>query len=178
MTYAKPTHRYKVPTVHPQPLAPLEEAPCSSVLYSLNNYNPLVPSPEVVPSPFIHGFSKTRHIIPAAFPRIYSPILPTEYPDAPPNESKEERKARTRLIGQRIVDKKRALERGDLDLRTTSPVLFLELDRFARTEERRGSEGGEEGLTLFLAHANGFHKEVSTVDRWAQFMILISRGRV
>jgi hypothetical protein len=164
-TYKQPSQKLQIPSVHPRPLAPIQPAPFNSVFYSLNNFNPSVPSPQAVPRPFTTGFARTRHIVPAAFPRTHHTIRLDDYPEAPPDETNEERKARMTLVGKELVAKKRSLENntGELEL-DTSPVFLLEVDRYARTniQPQVRDERSSPGLTLFLAHANGFHKEVSS----------------
>jgi hypothetical protein len=147
----------------PTPFAPKRDTP------------PLLPPPqrrcpnhlpirEMVPPP--DGYSSSRHIIPAAYPRVFkestgglsrSSAPYTAHP-ARKGETPDERKKRN-------LDEAKACVRARLDASPSEDeggMLWVAGERWIR-DRKEGQEGGE-GLTLVVSAANGFTKEVSSIS--------------
>lgn len=138
---------------------------------------PLLPPPEplhwpVLPSParqaaFSESYTLSTHIIPAAYPRV-SPDFPPPERITDPNISKDERK---RIITQRaeelLVHKLKQVthRKAGTPLEGGQKILWNCINRYYRKDLK---EGEARGLTLFFAHANGFHKEVGFVSSITQ----------
>ncbi len=139
-----------------QPLAPTDHSEQVSSIRLL----PLRSPPEALRYPalpcpprhhcFTNSYTVTTHLIPAAFPRS-SPLVPL--PPLPAYETKDERAARVqRYTGELLSLQARHVPDHSGEQQT---VLWSVLNRYVRK-----SVGGAKGLTLFLLHANGLHKEV------------------
>jgi hypothetical protein len=139
-----PEHTLPWVSVQPRPLLPILEAPQPSIL-------PDLPSPSRKPA-FDAPYNLTTHLIPATLPR--------GYPDAP--------------LLQNSPANASQVQRRDIAIRNCQTILEQE-DQQARNEPGKGSRkplwnclnryvqkdtAGRPRLTLFLAHANGFPKEV------------------
>ncbi|KAG8933343.1 hypothetical protein FRC02_012095 [Tulasnella sp. 418] len=150
-SYAPPTKLLQVPTIHPRPLDPLEPLPSSYTLPKT--------SKEATSCDFTLSYVRTTHIIPAAYPRMTSLLLEKDHAAAPPNESKEERKRRINVLAEKFLRKRVAIAKGTgkNELADQSPVLFNSVHRYARKDSESVDPNG---VTLILAHANGFNKEV------------------
>ena len=146
-----PSKPPKVPSIHPRKLIPIHPYP-TPLTY------PELPSRR--PSHFSYAYSLTTHIIPAAYPRVVPDVLLT-LPDLPDSiADKEERKRvndeRTHNI---LTLRKDYLQKGagvGCQPGSKKP-LWNCINRIVRKDL---GEGRGRGLTLFFAHANGFHKEV------------------
>jgi hypothetical protein len=91
------------------------------------------------------------HLYPSAFPRSPSSPLPrSSYSDVP-GETKEQR--HEHLLHE-LWRQNCSLVEGKLAQSANPPVLWNVINRFVRNDK------GIEGITLFLAHANGFYKEI------------------
>ncbi|KAG9000945.1 hypothetical protein FRB90_011707, partial [Tulasnella sp. 427] len=149
--YPKPDSKLTVPNVHPRKLRPINP-PKSSTTINL----PETWIRGTQKAPFADGkFTRSTHVIPAATPRDLSfGISEEELP-----MDKETRKARVTEISQALLLKKQALERGEAvsglvtDEDEAAPRLVNVLDRYVSTSPvpKNGT-----GITLVLAHANGF----------------------
>ncbi|KAF9517112.1 hypothetical protein BS47DRAFT_1314716 [Hydnum rufescens UP504] len=157
------------PNYPPFPTRRFRDLP--TVLPSFNSY-PVLPSPPR-PLDFVPGYNVTTHIIPASYPR-HSFLEPRRYPQLkpvpfipPPPEAKRERQAwatdtATKLRGKRATLLQLRTENRDSEVlndppQSPVPVLWNVVNRYARIgapKEKRGI-----GITVVIAHANGFHKE-------------------
>ena len=123
---------------------------------------PALPSRPYYPPP--KGWDKESKVLPAAYPRTYDAStgsleresMSTKY-TGEGEESKEERTTRLgKAALEFIANKFKAMEAGH------SPGqkgLWLACERWTRKEKKEGVQG----VTLVVAHANGFTKEVSWV---------------
>ncbi|KAI0058358.1 hypothetical protein BV25DRAFT_1286064 [Artomyces pyxidatus] len=113
---------------------------------------PALPSP-TRESSFGDSYVLSTHIVPACQLRTthYVPL-----PVIPDEETKDERKARVELTTHELFELKGLQERGELEIVGSEKVLWSVLNRYVYKDagRRRGK-----GLTLFMAHANGMHKE-------------------
>lgn len=152
--YPKPDAALAVPTIHPLILQPINP-PAS--------HKPKNPSEAWIRGnqavPFADsGFTRSTHVIPAATPRVLTFGLSEE--ELPPD--KEARQKRVAELSEALLSKKQALERGEavqglVEDGKDAPVLFNVLDRYVCTSPKplKGN-----GITLVLAHANGFPRRV------------------
>ena len=137
--------------IKPRALAPLREPPLfSSIL-------PQLPCPIRNPS-FNSSYKLTTHLYPSAYPHAPSSPLPrASYADIP-GETKPARIARQKALLQELWLRNHT-EATNGGRRNSEPeVLWNVVNRFVRKDI--GEKHKKGGLTLFLAHANGFHKEV------------------
>lgn len=151
-SYPPPHNLPKPEPISPLPLLPIEPAELDgpSTLPSL--------LPDVADYNTLPGFTYSKHLIPACKMRT----VPTQYdmPRADPAllASKERRKAEMERVAR---DMKKVVVSdewwGETKGYKPAVPLFNSLARFRRNG--RGT-GGQPGLTLFFAHANGFNKEV------------------
>lgn len=135
-------------SVNPRPLQPLQKHPEPSFLPSL-------PSPPRQPA-FSNLYSLSTHIIPAAYPRVSPDVpLPERVPDT--GIDSEERK---RMYSQKSADMMDARRRQGTgkSAEGSRKLLWNCLNRYVKKDLGIG----QNGLTLFFAHANGFPKEVSS----------------
>jgi hypothetical protein len=144
-SFDPPTKLLPWPSLNPRPFAPLQRHPEPSIL-------PTLPSPPRPPA-FSHLYTLSTHIIPAAYPRVTPDVPePGRVPDT--GIGKEER---SRIGNQRvaeILDAKCKQSNGG-PIEGSRKLLWNCINRYARNDMN-----GQKGLTLFLAHANGFPKEV------------------
>lgn len=157
--YPKPDAALAVPTIHPLILQPINP-PAS--------HKPKNPSEAWIRGnqavPFADsGFTRSTHVIPAATPRVLTFGLSEE--ELPPD--KEARQKRVAELSEALLSKKQALERGEavqglVEDGKDAPVLFNVLDRYVCTSPKplKGN-----GITLVLAHANGFPRRI-----WEPFL--------
>jgi len=136
----------------PLPLRPPPTSKCPNTL------------PARGPTPSPQGFSSSRHIIPAAFPRTYRestgtlersshPYTKTKIPREK-GESKEERGKRNLSEAREcVIARFNATPTKEDD--QTGSSLWIAGERWIREGGRK-----EGGLTLVLSAANGFTKEV------------------
>ncbi|KAH8097014.1 Alpha/Beta hydrolase protein [Cristinia sonorae] len=98
----------------------------------------------------------TTHLVPAASPRT-TPLVPVPtIPQFTPGKDKAERKAQIDALSKELSDAKTKQWKGELKgLGKDETKLWCCLNRYVRTKQT-----GSQGVTLFFAHANGFHKEI------------------
>ena len=143
-----PPGPFDLPTCNPQPLPALELPP------------DITPPPLSLPrqrkSLLDPWYTLSTHAVPAAFPRIV--------PDVPVPHVPSERGASKDAYEQAahdIIDLKARQWRGELsDLPPSRKPLWVCVNRYTRRGLPEWGTGG--GVTLFVAHGIGFHKEVST----------------
>ncbi|KAG8915901.1 hypothetical protein FRC00_007804 [Tulasnella sp. 408] len=164
--YPKPETKLSVPTIHPRKLEPIKPpASRKSVLVAEarvldNRVAPFADS----------GFIRSTHVIPAATPRVLSFELSEEGLPA----DKEARKRRVEELSRALLSKKQALERGEevpgmvAGDDKKAPMLFNVLDRYVRASHTplKGK-----GLTVVLAHANGFPRRI-----WEPFLMTLLKS--
>ncbi|KAG8913089.1 hypothetical protein FRC00_003083, partial [Tulasnella sp. 408] len=164
--YPKPETMLSVPTIHPRKLEPIKPpASRKSVLVAEARVldNRVVPFAD-------SGFIRSTHVIPAATPRVLSFELSEEGLPA----DKEARKRRVEELSRALLSKKQALERGEevpgmvAGDDKKAPILFNVLDRYVRASQTplRGK-----GLTVVLAHANGFPRRI-----WEPFLMTLLKN--
>lgn len=121
--------------------------------------HPPLPSPQRQPV-FEAPFTLSTHLIPAAYLRT---TKPTPVPAPPPlNTTKEER---NRILEKTLQTISAAQSRSTIVTDGYPKVLWNCLNRYVKqVKSSSNSElnGTGSGITLFLAHANGFPKEVGT----------------
>ncbi|KAJ7940400.1 Alpha/beta hydrolase family-domain-containing protein [Mycena leptocephala] len=124
------------------PLLPIYPPPASA----LPNPLPSVPSPRSFPD---SRYIATSHVVPAAHLRSTPLAKSPPPPPAPATASKAERRARN-------AERKAWVEAQQTQCGRYERVLWNTVNRYAR----KASTGDRTGVTLFLAHANGFPKEI------------------
>lgn len=138
-----------------RPLAPLQD-PRFPFPFSL----PQLPSPIRNPS-FNLSYALTTHLYPSAYPHAPSSPLPrASYADIP-GETKAARAARQKALLDELWSQSHTGATNDGRKNPESEVLWNVVNRFVRRD--LGEKNENRGFTLFLAHANGFHKEVCDV---------------
>lgn len=134
-----------------RPLQPLQPPPTEYPL-------PPLPSSHRNPA-FSSSYTLTTHLYPSAYPHAHSAHLPrSTYADRP-HESKEERRERQKALLSDLQ-----LHGASVAYEPSPDVFWNVINRITRHDA--GKHRG--GVTLFLAHANGFPKEVC-------FMAFITR---
>ncbi len=148
LTYPPP-EPYTLPTCHPRPLKPLETPP-------RDLKPPQIPVPPRK-SLLDDWYNLSTHIVPAAYPRT-TPFIPLPpLPQWIPN--KDEFKAAVRRTVDELNAAKVAQWNGELDhLGPNRKPMWHCINRYVRKGFR--ADGARKGVTLFMAHANGFPKEV------------------
>ena len=130
-------------SIPPRPFLPIQ--PCPTIAHF-----PPLPSP---PRQTIHAaYTLTTHLVPAAFPRSI-PDIPL--PEIPPH-SAPNRQAQITLLTTELVEMRARFAQGELRGGHSRKPLWNCVNRQVRTDKRHVTRPG---LTLFLAHANGFPKE-------------------
>ncbi|KAG8995007.1 hypothetical protein FRB94_009510 [Tulasnella sp. JGI-2019a] len=108
-------------------------------------------------------YTRTTHIVPSASPRTLAKGALANL-NVPPGEDAAARKIRVQKIGVEILEKKKMHERGEkiagVNEMAVQPQLFNVLDRYTLSDSLSQKESGRTGLTLFLAHANGFLRRI------------------
>ncbi|EGO01092.1 hypothetical protein SERLA73DRAFT_72062 [Serpula lacrymans var. lacrymans S7.3] len=135
-------------TLSPEPFYPLHEHPASLA------YPQLPSSPR--PPAFHDLYTLSTHIIPAAYPRVVPdipiPEAPSQYTD------KEERKRHVQRLGGEIAERQELFGRGQLPGEPSRKVLWNCINRYVKNTH--STDNKSKGVTLLLAHANGFPKEI------------------
>lgn len=149
-------------SVYPRPLRPIISYPNLDEIQT-----PVLPSP---PRPAVfhtttYGvYRLSTHLIPAAFPRLVPDIPLPEIPSYIPGGSPSERHHKMDVLVKQVLETQHAYE-GGVGEKPSERLLWNCVNRYVRSSGRSTTNGA--GVTLFLAHANGFHKEVSGVSfRW------------
>ncbi|KAL4071778.1 Alpha/beta hydrolase family-domain-containing protein [Scleroderma citrinum] len=134
------------PIATPRLFLPIQPHPTISHL-------PHLPTPSRQPR--IHAaYALTTHLIPAAFPRsvpdIPLPVIPphSTSPTAP------DRQAQVASLARQLEERQASFVQGKLCNSHSQRPLWNCVNRYARTDNRG------HGISLFLAHANGFFKEI------------------
>lgn len=153
-SYPKPTRPTPLyDSINPRPLHPLRPPPT----------NPRIPTLPAHIENFrrdalnlLPGFVLSTHVFPAAAPRTKCG------PEHTPNFSKEREK---RIKEASVTAKRLSRLRCDwlpavYEYKAGEEPLWLSVNRFYRPGGFRVAPG-RKALTLWLLHANGFHKEVS-----------------
>lgn len=156
LSYPKPEKRLNLRSIQPRPLEPLNSRPS--------------PNTEVIseawirdhpPVKFLSKWTRSTHIVPAAAPRTFTRGIKETFEDG---ESKEQRKAKVARISDALIKKKVEHELGQplegVVPPSEQPQLINVLDRYSVDSEESG-----DGITLFVAHANGFPRRVSKVEK-------------
>ena len=160
MSIASPYPRPNPPafrSVHPRALVRSQSPPLVCPL-------PALPSP-----PRKHSFSfpghgdwaLSTHIIPAAFPRTVPYVAPSFAPRPPANDKPALARWARETADEVVrlhVEKQDEASVNPSSGGATEP-LWCVVNRYVKTSTKAGGEGK---VTLFLAHANSFPKEVST----------------
>jgi hypothetical protein len=102
---------------------------------------------------FNDSYTVSTHLVPAACPRLTPDIPLPAAPEFSTNAS--ERKRNFRQAETEILKLHELFVQGKLSGEGSEKILWNCVNRYARKATAR-----ENGLTLFLAHANGFPKEV------------------
>ncbi|KAF8523020.1 Alpha/beta hydrolase family-domain-containing protein [Gautieria morchelliformis] len=135
--------------VNPRPLAPSQEPSFPSPL-------PQLPSPIRDPN-FNSSYTLTTHLYPSAYPHAPSSPFPRALYAEDPGETNESRIARQKALLHELWLKNGARVNNVGRKDPESQILWNVVNRFVR--RNLGKAPGREGLTLFLAHPNGLHKE-------------------
>ncbi|KAF9238990.1 hypothetical protein BU15DRAFT_74955 [Melanogaster broomeanus] len=123
---------------------------------------PSPPRPPVFHTTHAGTYLRSTHLIPAAFPRLVPDIPLPEIPQYTPGRSAAERLKELEALTREVVEKQHKFMRG-----------MLGGDHSVKTN----ISGNAGGITLFLAHANGFPKEIwetmlrSLLDSPAGYMV-------
>ncbi|KAL0946116.1 hypothetical protein HGRIS_012381 [Hohenbuehelia grisea] len=144
-----------------RPLIPVYPPPAD-----LLHPKPALPTPSRSPSVVHLGstqFSVSTHLVPAAHLRSVPQDIPIPPPPGPEVTDKRARRAAFDKIRVRLADIRRdvATERTHSGFPN---VLWACVNRYVPVRSGAGGSGSRsgangKGLTLFFAHANGFHKE-------------------
>ncbi|THH27684.1 hypothetical protein EUX98_g6505 [Antrodiella citrinella] len=102
----------------------------------------------------------TTHLVPAAYRRT-TPLVPVPViPSFAPGKDKEQRKAELDALARELDEMKNKQAKGELEqLGRDETLLWCCVNRYVRKRDGKGG-AGQQGLTLFFAHANGFPKEI------------------
>lgn len=155
-------------SLHPRPLRPIRPHPSLDTIQA-----PALPTP-LRPSVFhtnTHGvYQLSTHLVPAAYPRLTPdiplPVIPAYIPGGSPSE----RRTKMDMVVKEAQATQDAYAEGRLGGNPSEKLLWNCVNRYVRTSARSvvtttttttASDGAGTGITLFLAHANGFHKEAS-----------------
>ena len=145
-------------SVHPRPLRSIRPHPALDSVEP-----PVLPSP---PRPPIfhtttHGvYRLSTHLVPAAYPRLAPDIPLPKVPAYTPDESPAKRHDKVDTLVKQVIQTQNAYEDGRLGPTPSETLLWNCVNRYVRTSGPPKSLTGAR-VTLFLAHANGFHKEAS-----------------
>ncbi|KAH7911504.1 Alpha/beta hydrolase family-domain-containing protein [Hygrophoropsis aurantiaca] len=135
-------------TVHPRPFLDFAEHPGALKYPNL----PSKPRAER----FYGPFAVSTHIIPAAYPRMVPQIPLPQIPKFSPNA--QERKQNINRLAEEIQVRQHMFGQGKLPGQPSEAMLWNCVNRYFRTDYPPLEE--HTGITLFLAHANGFPKEI------------------
>ncbi|KAJ4001956.1 hypothetical protein F5050DRAFT_1000936 [Lentinula boryana] len=156
-----------IPLVYPRPTAEVDGPPnlpnldYTGLPVALSS---VYPPPDPLPKPSLPSgqrkpiwadddripYTLTTHIVPAAYFREDEDIVLPNTPSADGSMTKEERKVCIQRADLKLREIRRKYE--DEGRRPQHKALWLCLNRYVRKHTKGG-------LTLFFAHANGFHKE-------------------
>ncbi|KAF8579956.1 hypothetical protein K439DRAFT_1358320 [Ramaria rubella] len=137
--------------IHPRPLKPIQDPVLPENLPSLPSH--------IRNASFNSSYTLTTHLYPSAHPRAPSLPFPRESYAEVPDETKEARLERQKALVHKLTARNAAHVKGEISsepMEKHPRCHWNVVNRFVK----KGPEGREGGLTLFLAHANGFPKEV------------------
>jgi hypothetical protein len=107
------------------------------------------------PEPFAHGFTRSTHLVQAAYPRTTARV------PCPPEifaQGAERSKAARDTQEEVVRNAAEYFESPPADAERDRTVLWNCVNRYVK---QSSTVGAKERVTLFLAHANGMPKEVS-----------------
>lgn len=152
MTFSIPyTPSPSWPSVNPRPLLAIRPHPALRT--------PSLPSPPRQDI-FHKDYVPSTHIVPAAFPRL-APDIPLPLLEIPPRSdsiSPAERQEKVATAVKQLIERQECFTQGTMPGGHGQKPLWNCVNRYVRTD--RCNTAGT-GLTLFVAHANGFPKEIS-----------------
>ncbi|KAI6002048.1 Alpha/Beta hydrolase protein [Pisolithus albus] len=136
-------------SVSPRPLLPIRPHPAPL-------RSPSLPSPPRQDT--VHkDYALSTHILPAAYPRLVPdvplPEIPLHSNPTPPTERQE----KITTIVKQLLERQECFTQGRMAGEHGRKPLWNCVNRYVRTCKRNTVNTG---LTLFLAHANGFPKEI------------------
>lgn len=137
------------PSVNPRPSLPIQP-------HSASVRCPNLPSPprqDIVHKDYV----LSTHIVPAAQPRVVPDVPLPEIPPHSNSTSPAERKEQIATVVKQLIERQECFTQGRMPGGHGQKPLWNCVNRYVRTC-RRGTVNT--GLTLFLAHANGFPKEI------------------
>ncbi|KAI6041545.1 Alpha/beta hydrolase family-domain-containing protein [Pisolithus marmoratus] len=137
------------PSVNPRPLLPIRPHPAPQ-------RSPNLPSPPRQDI-FHKDYALSTHIIPAAYPRLVPDVPLPEIPLHSDSTSPDKRQEEIVTIIKQLVERQECFTHGRLPGGHGKKPLWNCINRYVRTHR---SNTTNTGLTLFLAHANGFPKEI------------------
>ncbi|KAG1752171.1 Alpha/beta hydrolase family-domain-containing protein [Suillus lakei] len=133
-------------TVNPRPFLPFRTRYGSKELGA-----PPLPSPRN--EPFDDNYVVSTHLVPAGCPRLTPdiplPVVPKFSTDA------SERMRDIQQLVDEIIERQERFVQGELGGERSEKLLWNCVNRYVKRVQ-----DGRKGLTLFLAHANGFPKEI------------------
>lgn len=152
---------------YPRPFPPVRSAP------PLPEHLPALPFPPRKPTSISESYLLSTHIIPAAYPRV-TPLTETPLePALSPSVGKEERKKVNLRRADAIIDVQRKHAEGVTPLgEGDTRVHWNCINRFVRRDLGHVST---KGVTLFLAHGTGMHREVCPAWLGGSSMMLTLR---
>lgn len=133
-------------TVNPKPFLPFRTRYGSEELEA-----PPLPSPRN--EPFNDNYIVSTHLVPAGCPRLTPDIPLPVVPKFKTNTA--ERKRDIQQLFTEIIERQERFVRGELGGERSEKPLWNCVNRYVKRVQ-----DGRKGLTLFLAHANGFPKEI------------------
>ncbi|KAI6138540.1 hypothetical protein BKA82DRAFT_4332634 [Pisolithus tinctorius] len=136
-------------SVNPRPLLPIQPHPASVRCPNL----PSPPRQDIVHKDYV----LSTHIVPAAHPRVVPDVPLPEIPPHSNSTSPAERKEQIATVVKQLIERQECFTQGRMPGGHGQKPLWNCVNRYVRTC-RRGTVNT--GLTLFLAHANGFPKEI------------------
>ncbi|KAG8852542.1 hypothetical protein FRB96_008638 [Tulasnella sp. 330] len=168
-----PGTKPNVTPTHPRPLRHISPPTSWSSLRAQTISPQLLGKLDLRSHQFNDSYTRTTHIVPSATPRTL--WKGTTYSNSTPGDDAASRKARVSEIGATIVQRKQAYEKGEkvegVDDEAVEPQLFNVLDRYTLSQPELSETSGKTGLTIFMAHANGFLKRI-----WEPALIYLLSG--
>lgn len=166
--HERPINPPSVKTVHPRPLKPLTSPPKTLLLHP-----PALPecgkarlaSTDPQSDDIFRFFDVSTHVIPAAYPRL-TPFVPFSELERkaggfPGNETKKSRTKRAAHIAEELRRLRDDYAKGLFTLDgSENRLLWNVANRYTRKKSDTGTNRNRKSVTLLLAHATGFPKEV------------------
>ena len=164
--FPKPQHVPPLKTIHPRPLLPLHEIPPALLLYPPSlpqEASERIANANDRTDGIFEHFDVSTHIVPAAYPRM-APYVPPSYlspDDVVAQEGKQAREDRAARLTDKLLKLNVEQKEGKFPPnKGENRVLWNVLNRYRRKAPNSTSSSNVKGVTLLLAHANGFPKEV------------------